>query len=131
MTRRVFLLAGAGFSAPKRGPIALGSLDRVTILRRVEPEYPPEALKRRIHGKVRLTILVGEDGMVRQARVISGHPLLVAAAVKALRFWLFQPIHLNGSPVEFYAPLEIRFTLPRSAPLKKAGTPAPRDRNTC
>ncbi len=131
MTRRVFLLAGAGVSAPKRGPIALGSLDRVTILRRVEPEYPPEALKRRIRGRVRLRILVGEDGTVREARVISGHPLLVAAAVKAVRFWLFKPMRFNGLPVEFYAPLEIRFTLPRSLPLKKAGTLAPRDRNIC
>ncbi|HWR50909.1 MAG TPA: energy transducer TonB [Bryobacteraceae bacterium] len=109
MTRRFILFAAAAALRAEEQPLRLSSLDRVRILRRVEPDYPELAWKRRIGGRVRLTVLVGEDGSVEKVQVVSGHPLLAPAAVKALMQWRFEPVALNGRPRRFSAPVEIRF----------------------
>jgi protein TonB len=62
---------------------------------------------------VRLAGIIGRDGTVRELKVVEGHPLLVAAAVAAVRQWLYVPTLLNGEPVEVIAPIEVNFTLSR------------------
>jgi TonB family protein len=42
-------------------------------------------------GAVQLEIVVRRDGTVKEARVIGGHPLLVAAVVKAVMGWRYEP----------------------------------------
>jgi periplasmic protein TonB len=65
----------------------------------------------RVSGTVKLHAIVARDGTVRELKVISGHPLLVQAAVEAVRQWLYQPTLLNGEPVEVNAPVDVHFTL--------------------
>jgi protein TonB len=43
--------------------------------------------------------------------VLAGHPLLVKAAMDAVRQWVYAPTLLNGEPVEVQAPIEVRFVL--------------------
>jgi protein TonB len=43
--------------------------------------------------------------------VISGPPLLVQAAVDAVRQWVYRPTMLNSKPVEVIAPIEVIFSL--------------------
>jgi protein TonB len=43
--------------------------------------------------------------------VISGHPLLVQAALDAVRQWVYKPTLLNSEPVEVEAPIDVNFTL--------------------
>jgi len=59
-------------------------------IKRVEPVYPPLARQARISGIVRLTVVIAIDGSVKQMNVVSGHPLLVPAALEAVRQWTFQ-----------------------------------------
>jgi periplasmic protein TonB len=96
--------------APQRivlgGQVLLGRLTR-----RVEPIYPRIAIQARIAGEVRLDAVVGTDGRVRELHVLSGHPMLIQAAVEAVRQWIFQPTLLNGVPVEVSAPVTVTFRL--------------------
>jgi TonB family protein len=55
------------------------------------PEYPEIARRMNLTGAVQLEILVRRDGTVKEARVIGGHPLLVAAVVKAVMGWRYEP----------------------------------------
>ena len=48
---------------------------------------------------------------MQQLRVEGGHPLLVPAAVNAVRQWVYRPTLLNGLPVEVIAPIDVIFTL--------------------
>jgi len=54
---------------------------------------------------------IGKDGMIEQLQVISGPPMLVRAAVDAVRQWVYRPTMLNSKPVEVIAPIEVNFTL--------------------
>ena len=67
---------------------------------RVEPVYPPLAKMTRIRGSVLVRLIIGTDGKVRGARALSGHPLLVQAALDAVRQWSFTPFVKNGLAVE-------------------------------
>ena len=44
-----------------------------------------------ITGTVRLAVVVGPNGAVKSAKPIGGHPVLVNAAVDAMRQWRFEP----------------------------------------
>ncbi|BDC49527.1 hypothetical protein F183_A18430 [Bryobacterales bacterium F-183] len=81
------------------------------MVRRVVPVYPPLAKQARVSGTVRLMGKIGRDGSIQELQVLGGHPLLVKAAVDAVRQWLYQPTLLNGEPVEVMAPIEVNFTL--------------------
>lgn len=59
--------------------------------KRVAPEYPPLARQARISGVVKLNGTIGVDGTVKQIEVVSGHPLLVPAALQAFKQWTFPP----------------------------------------
>src|SRR5437667_4017992 len=51
----------------------------------VQPDYPAVAKSAHAAGQVKVQILVDENGNVLSASVVSGHPLLVAAALSAAR----------------------------------------------
>jgi protein TonB len=65
----------------------------------------------RIQGTVRLEAIIGTDGTIQQLKVLSGHPLLVKAAVEAVSRWRYQPTLLNGEPVEVVTDVDVNFTL--------------------
>jgi len=79
---------------------------------KVEPSYPPQARMARVDGAVSLRATVGTDGKVKEVRVISGHPLLVRAAVDAVRQWRYKPYQLNNQPVVVETEIVVTFRLP-------------------
>jgi len=85
-----------------------------TLLRRVNPKYSPEAFRAGVQGAVRLRILIGTDGHVLNAWLISGHPLLYSSAYQAVKRWLYEPLRIGNDPVEAYHVIEIQFRLPPS-----------------
>ena len=97
---------------PPKAPVPIGGrVLEAMILNKVTPVYPPLARQARIAGLVRLHGVIGRDGRVERLRVLEGHPLLVPAALDAVRQWLYRPTLLNGEPVEVEAPIEVRFLL--------------------
>ena len=88
-----------------------GYVQAAKIVTRVIPVYPALARQARVEGTVSLMGVIATDGTVRQLRVLSGHPLLVQAALDAVRQWVYRPTLLNGDPVEVQAPIDVHFTL--------------------
>ncbi len=86
-------------------------VQEMRILRRVLPVYPSLAVKMRVTGDVVLNAVIGTDGRIRELRVISGHPLLVKAAVDAVEQWVYRPAELNHVPVEVNTEVTVRFRL--------------------
>ncbi len=91
--------------------IRTSHLDEAQLIRKVAPVYPPLARATRTSGQVRLLAVVGTDGSIRSLQVLSGHPLLVQAALAAVSQWRYKPPYLNGQPVEIVAPIDVNFTL--------------------
>lgn len=81
------------------------------LINKVEPVYPPLARNARIQGQVVLTAIISRDGSIQDLRVLSGHPLLIQAALDAVRRWRYKPYLLNGEPVEVETTVTVNFLL--------------------
>jgi protein TonB len=77
----------------------------------VNPEYPTLAREAHIQGTVVVDAVIDEKGNVVQARAVSGHPLLIAAALKAVLQWKYEPTSLNGQPVSVELQAQVHFNL--------------------
>jgi len=88
-----------------------GLVQAAKILRQVKPVYPQLARQARISGEVRLEAVISREGTVESLQVLSGHPLLVPAALEAVGQWLYRPTLLNGEPVEVLTQIEVHFKL--------------------
>jgi len=60
------------------------------VKNRVSPSYPEIARKMGIAGIVRLQLTVAPNGSVKETKVIGGHPILVTAAVDAVKKWRYE-----------------------------------------
>jgi TonB family protein len=89
-----------------------GNVQESHLIQRVGPVYPTLARQARISGIVRFTIIIAKDGSVLNMQLISGHPLLVAAAQEALKQYRYSPTLLNGAPVEVVTMVDVPFVLP-------------------
>jgi TonB family protein len=58
---------------------------------KVSPVYPEIARRMNIAGIVKVNVVVTPSGAVRSTKVVGGHPLLVTAAMDALKKWKFEP----------------------------------------
>ena len=99
---------------PKEGPKRIrlgGQVQQAKLINRVQPVYPPLAKQARIQGNVVLHAIIAKDGTIQELQVLSGHPLLVQAALDAVRQWRYQPTLLNGDPVEVDTTVTVVFTL--------------------
>ncbi|MGA2880692.1 MAG: energy transducer TonB [Bryobacteraceae bacterium] len=95
-------------SAPSR--IKVGeNVQAMNLIRKTQPQYPEAARTAGITGDVRLSVIIGRDGTVQNVQLISGHPLLVQAAVEAVENWLYKPTLLNGAPVEVATTVTVSF----------------------
>ncbi len=103
----------AAIQAMPNQPIRLtgGDVRLAHPIYRVEPRYPPMAIAARIYGAVELEGIVGTDGRIRNLHALSGNPLLIPAALEAVRQWVYTPTLLNGKPVEVIAPITVIFRL--------------------
>jgi TonB family protein len=81
------------------------------LVNKVVPLYPPLAKQARIEGVVQFNVIIARDGTVSNLTLISGHPLLVAAATDAVKQWVYKPTLLNGQPVEVITNIDVNFTL--------------------
>jgi TonB family protein len=83
------------------------------LVSKVRPEYPPDAKQARIQGTVLLQTTIDKEGNVSNIQLISGHPLLVPAAIDAVRQWKYKSYLLNGQPVEVETQIQVNFALTR------------------
>ena len=95
---------------PKRIRVSQG-VTQGLLLRKVEPAYPKIALAARVTGVVQVKAVIGKDGVIRELEVMSGHPLLVPAAMEALKQWRYRPYLLNGEAVEVETNITVTFQI--------------------
>ena len=88
-------------SRVKRG----GDVEQARLIEHIKPIYPLLAIQTRTQGVVVLHAIIGKDGEVAELQLISGHPLLVRAAMEAVRQWRYRPTLLNGEPSRWARPL--------------------------
>jgi protein TonB len=88
-----------------------GAIRQPTQLKKVNPVYPPIAQSARVQGVVIIEAIIGPDGRVTEAKVLRSIPLLDAAALDAVKQWVYTPTLLNGVPVPVIMTVTVNFTL--------------------
>ena len=98
-------------SAPK-SPIRVGKgLKAPRVIFGPDPVYPVLARQSRIGGAVVIDAVIDTEGNVVQMRTVSGQPILVLAAMEALRQWKYEPTIIGGQAFPVQLLVTITFHL--------------------
>lgn len=90
----------------------VASSEKPRILSWAKPDYPEIARMAQIEGTVLVKVLVGPDGLVRDAQILQGvNPMLNKAALEAARRCKFMPGKQRNIPVKAYMALPFAFRL--------------------
>ena len=81
------------------------------LVHKVVPAYPPLARAARLQGQVVLQAVISKQGTIENLRVLAGHPILIPAAIEAVRQWRYRPYILNNEPVEVETQITVNFSL--------------------
>jgi TonB family protein len=96
----------------RTGPVNVKSdIMAGNILHKVPPEYPVEAKKARIQGKVVLSAIIGKGGEIENLQVVSGPDELQKSSLDAVRQWTYKPFLVNGKPVEVKTTVNVIYSL--------------------
>lgn len=95
---------------PQRVRVALG-VSQGLLIKKVEPAYPTLARQARIQGTVLLQAEIGKEGTIEKLTLINGHPMLVPAALEAVKQWVYRPYVLDNVPVAVETQIQVNFTL--------------------
>jgi periplasmic protein TonB len=116
----LLILVGCGSRTPKHsGPddsarprIIVGdTLNCNKLVHYVRPLYPKEAKGMHIQGIVEVRVVITKAGNLGNIEVLKGDPLLVPAALAAVKNWRYTPCLLNSQAVDVVAVLDISFNL--------------------
>ena len=95
-----------------RAPIRVGGHVRPPrLLLKVSPVYPPLARQTRVQGIVSIDAVIDTEGNVVEMSVVSGHPLLISAALDAVKNWKYEPTYLNDQAVAVQLIVSVTFQL--------------------
>lgn len=98
--------------AKSSGPVRVSSgVAEGHLLAPIQPSYPAIAREAHIQGQVVIEAIISKQGLVEQAHIVSGQPMLAQAALAAVIRAHYQPYKLNGEPVEVETTISIDFVL--------------------
>ncbi len=98
-------------TAPPMQIRVASAVQELKLTNRVAPAYPAQQPGEPVEGKVVLEAIIAADGRIKELRVLSGHPALVAATVAAVQQWRYQPTLLDGEPAEVITTISVLFRL--------------------
>src|ERR1700727_821269 len=75
----------------------------------VQPTYPQMARIAHIQGDVLLQATISKTGVIENLRGVQGHPILIQAAMDAVKQWKYKPYILNGEAVEVETTIKVQF----------------------
>jgi len=110
-THEVSGLSSTPAALPVFGASVSTGVTEGDLIHRVDPTYPPEARVQKLAGSVVLDATVAEDGSIHEVRVVSGAPLLAAAATAAVGQWRYRPSLLSGKAIAAQKRITIVFKL--------------------
>lgn len=106
------LVALFGFGPATYGQVRLSPEQSDKLLvEKPEPAYPPLAQQTKTQGTVKIEVTVSEIGAVVSTKLIGGHPLLVTAALDAVKQRKYTPHMVDGKPTSFVTTVEIAFSV--------------------
>lgn len=94
---------------------------RKLLIRRVDP-VPQREPGMNIQGTVVLKVVIGKTGDIENLQIVSGHSMLGAAAIDAVKQWRYRPYEVNGIPVRAETTIRVKFSIASEG---KTGTSAP------
>jgi TonB family protein len=95
-----------------RGAVkAVGEIEPPKAIKIVDPVYPEAARQERVEGVVILSVKTDESGQVIDAMVLRSIPPLDAAAIAAVKQWVYEPTVIDGKPVKMVFTVTVRFQL--------------------
>jgi protein TonB len=97
--------------APITRTFRTSSILEGSLIRRAQPVYPPLARMARIQGSVIVAAVISKAGTMERVQVVSGHPMLIPAAVDAVSLWRYRPYILNGEAIEVETQITVNFVL--------------------
>jgi periplasmic protein TonB len=97
--------------APVQAVRVGGQIKEPKKLKHVAPTYPDIAKQARVQGVVILECTISPQGKVTDVKLLRGIPLLDAAAIEAVRQWVYTPTLLNGVPVPVIMTVTVNFRL--------------------
>jgi TonB family protein len=112
--------APAASDAPAASPARDSGADRVSLpaeiaqsllLTKIMPAYPPLARQARVQGEVVLDVDISKEGTIEVLRTRTGHPMLIPAAIDAVKQWRYKPYLRNGEPVPVRTEVTVDFSL--------------------
>jgi len=99
-------------ASPQEAPVHVGpGVTTGLLIKRVNPEYPEKARKKRIQGTVVLRAVISKEGDIIDLSAVSGDPLLTKSALKAVKQWKYKPYFFQGKPVDVDTEIRVNFTL--------------------
>ena len=95
---------------PKRVRVSQ-KVSQTLLVEQIRPNYPEEARKNHVQGKVVLHAVISREGEVKELTLVSGDTLLSSASLEAVKHWKYQPYLLQGEPVEIDTQITVDFVL--------------------
>jgi protein TonB len=95
--------------APKLAVPTASKYLEAQLVNRTMPEYPAMARQRGVVGVVRMEAMIDEHGAVQNVKVVSGDPILAAAAKNAVLKWKYKAATLNGQPIATNVTIQVLF----------------------
>jgi protein TonB len=105
-------LAATPIVEKPKGPVRIGgNVKPPKLIFGPAAIYPTLASQSHIHGIVVIDAIIDEHGNVIQEKVVSGHPLLLQAALKAVSQRKYEPTILDGEPTPVDLRVEVNFQM--------------------
>ncbi len=102
--------ASANLPKPSLATIRISQgVSQGLLIKRVQPIYPPAALKAHAEGAVQIEATINKEGTVINPKVLRGDAVLARAALDAVRQWRYKPYYLDGEPVEIQTQITVNF----------------------
>jgi TonB family protein len=98
----------AKITGPRKLRISSGVAE-ANLIHKVDPQYPLMAQQAHIQGDVVMQCIIDKEGNVANLRAMSGHPVLIQAAIDAVKQWKYKGYRLNGEPVEVETTVTVKF----------------------
>lgn len=97
--------------AEKDKVVRVSATQKPRLLKSAAPQYPKEALKAHIQGKVVIEATTNTQGKVIDAMVIEGPQELRTAALDAVKQWQYEPYLIDGKPQSISFTVVVKFNL--------------------
>jgi TonB family protein len=99
-------------SAPDKPVVKIGGrVVQAEIIRKVSPVYPEAARRAGVQGAVVLNAVVNKQGILEEIQIVSGHPLLIKAALDCVHKWRYRPGTLNENVIDMPVVIRVQFVL--------------------